>query len=1128
MEKKTKKNQINTFEDNILYVVEKKISFFKDVMQRIIIHIEKNKMLDILSIGDISNCIEKLNLLDKQLFDLEVACTLNNTNEFITSQLQTINNGLASVIKNYGTINLEDLLNVCLGENKIVLNGQKQNIKFELLKNYFHPTGYSILNTKNKHDLMEDINSNSNNNTNNNFNNEQIKNTEYLECFDIDISVKQYHMKIYGIKIHIYSSILKKGLIINGILDNIIIDLLNDTKHLLGKQCDLIKKLPSQPEFNEEIFKSFLSSLTLKDYLINDDFNDIYNKFAGYCSQYNTLKKKHISSIVSEFIKSDMYIKYNTLKILLIYSQNSENMYLAYLLYDLLSNETNGEIDTQDQVILFDSFPWYIKQKFKHAMKKTIQYTSDLSNFDINKIPLEQRICLLNTDESVKEKAMIKLKEVKAKSEDSGTKARQYLDGLLKIPFNVIKKEPIMEEMTLIRNKFKYILNSYDLLKDMIDIQNKEKYSIMEIMNIIYKIKEAINKKETDYIDATVNKITQNVISGNKSILLNNINTINFILNKNQLYENIILHSTNPKKDELTKKINNLMNDLKNDKNNANNKILNDLMNAFIKSNEQNEDHLENKKNEVNDQDIENKKKIHNKSIYSNIKKDINLLEEKIRTITDYTNSIKKTLDTVVHGHNNAKKQVERVIGQWINSSGNSDESHVLGFEGNPGIGKTTLAKGLAKCLLDENGNSRPFSLIAIGGDSNSSSLVGHSYTYVGSTWGQIVQILMDQKCMNPIILIDELDKISKTEHGKEISGVLTHMLDPSQNKNFQDKYFSGIDIDLSKVLFIVSYNDSQSIDRIMLDRIHRIKFDSLTMEDKVSICNKHLLPELYKKIGLEDTIFFPDEVLKFIIEEYTLEPGVRKLKEKLFEIVGEINLNILKGDIKNIELPIEITIENIKNNYFKDKRENKNQKIHSQSEIGVINALWANEMAQGGILPLQVSFIPSNKFLDLTLTGSLGDVMKESISVSLTNAWNLTSFEIQQKIIEKYNNPSKNQVYGLHVHCPSISTKKDGPSATTAFTVIIYSLFNSIKIKNYFGITGETSFDYCLTEIGGLREKIIHSIPAGVKEFIYPYENQKDFERIMEKYKDKDIIKGIKFHPVHTIHEVFDLILEK
>jgi ATP-dependent Lon protease len=127
-----------------------------------------------------------------------------------------------------------------------------------------------------------------------------------------------------------------------------------------------------------------------------------------------------------------------------------------------------------------------------------------------------------------------------------------------------------------------------------------------------------------------------------------------------------------------------------------------------------------------------------------------------------------------------------------------------------------------------------------------------------------------------------------------------------------------------------------------------------------------------------------------------------------------------------------------------------------------------------------------------------------------------------------KYNNPSTNNVFGLHIHCPDISTKKDGPSATTAFTVIIYSLFNNIKIKNNFGITGETSFNYHLTEIGGLREKIIHSIPAGVTEFIYPAENQRDFVKMMEKYKDYDIIKGIKFHSVSTIQEVFDLILDK
>jgi ATP-dependent Lon protease len=430
---------------------------------------------------------------------------------------------------------------------------------------------------------------------------------------------------------------------------------------------------------------------------------------------------------------------------------------------------------------------------------------------------------------------------------------------------------------------------------------------------------------------------------------------------------------------------------------------------------------------------------------------------------------------------------------------------------------------------------SRPFSLIAIGGDSNSSSLVGHSYTYVGSTWGQIVQILIDKKCMNPIILIDEVDKISRTEHGKEITGILTHLLDPSQNESFQDKYFSGVDLDLSKALFILSYNDVNSIDKILLDRVHRIKFDNLSVEDKIVICNTHLLPEIFKTIGLQDMITIDDETLKFIIEEYTLEPGVRKLKEKLFEIVGEINLSILKEvkekeekEKKNFELPIVVTIEDIKKKYFKDKREIRIQKIHGEGQVGVINALWANEMSQGGVLPLQVSFMPSNKFLELTCTGSLGEVMRESISVSLTTAWNLTSVQRRHQLIEMFNNTKMNLVYGIHVNCPGISTKKDGPSATTAFTIAIYSLFNNLKIKNYFGITGETSFDCKLTEIGGLREKIIHSIPAGIKEFIYPVENEKDFQQIMDKYKGKEILKGITFHAVSTIQEVIELILEK
>lgn len=381
---------------------------------------------------------------------------------------------------------------------------------------------------------------------------------------------------------------------------------------------------------------------------------------------------------------------------------------------------------------------------------------------------------------------------------------------------------------------------------------------------------------------------------------------------------------------------------------------------------------------------------------------------------------------------------------------------------------------------------------------------------------------------MNPVFIIDEIDKISKTEHGKEITGILTHLLDSTQNDSFQDKYFAGIDFDLSKALFIISYNDPSSIDKILLDRIHRVKFESLTIDDKIVIAKKHILPEILTNIGLENMVVFSDETLKIIIKDYTLEPGVRKLKEKLFEIVGSFNLDMLKNPSNDIVLPHEITIDNVKKVYFKDKREVVPFKIHTESKVGVINALWANELSQGGVLPLQVSFAPSKEFLSLTLTGSLGDVMKESIHVSLTNAWNLTSKERQKYLIETYNDVNNNNVCGIHVHCPGISTRKDGPSATTAFTTVIYSLFNDVKIKNTFGITGETSFDYKLSEIGGLEFKIIHSIPSGVTDFIFPEENRRDYEKILDKFKGNDILTGIRFHCLETIDKVFDLILEK
>ena len=1084
------KKENSSKNDDVVLLVEKKLSFFKDVIQKTILYVQKNKTLDILGVSDIIACIDKLTEITRQIQELfEINNTKTNT-EILINNLQTINNELSSLFKIFGTESLEDLLLICFGNNNKLTYSDLDISKFELLKKYFHPTSYKVINKKddgNKTKTKKSVDENIDDKTNN------------LECFDVLTNSKKLYMKVYGMKVYIYNNFLKKGLIVYGIVDDVVISFLK-SKFISTIQKEIKTNLPDSG-FNEENLENFMSALILKDYFIYSLYTGIFNKFAGYLSQNNNVKQKTIAQIVKEFISDDLFSKRNTIIQLLIKSSNYENQYLAYLLYDLLSNDTKESIDTQEQNILFDSLPLLIKQNFRNAMKKTIQYTNDLTNFDINKIPLEQQICLLKAPDTVKEKAMMKLKEVKAKSEDSGSKARQYLDGLLKIPFNIYKREPILNLMDIIRLEFKDLYKKYEINKLLPLIPMKEKYTSIEIVKYIKQIKNKINCNtyDTDYI----NKMKGIITNGDKNLLISNIMKINDTLNINKITNKIKYSSK--KKSELKIEIEKII-DFCND----NNKELLPVIDKLF----------------VNLKLVCSSPKANANTNSTNILKDIELIDNNLKDIGDYMEKIKESLNNSVYGHEKAKKQIERIIGQWITGE---QGGYCFGFEGPPGIGKTSLAKvGLSNILKDENGVSRPFAMIQMGGDSNGSTLHGHNYTYVGSTWGSIVQILIDKKCMNPIIFIDEIDKISKTEHGKEIVGILTHLLDPAQNDCFQDKYLSGIDIDLSKALFILSYNDADIIDKILLDRVHRIKFDSLTTEDKIIISNRHILPEIYKKVGLEEMIYFSDETIKFIIEEYTSESGVRKLKEILFEIVSEINLNVLKSNNIDYDFPLVISIDDIKNKYFKDKREIKVHKIHTESKVGLINALWANSYGAGGVLPLQASFIPSNKFLDLTLTGSMGDVMKESISVSLTNAWNLTSVERQKYLIEKYNDSKTNNVCGIHIHCPDISTKKDGPSATTAFTVLIYSLLNNFKIKHYFGITGETHFGFYLTEIGGLQEKIIHSIKSGVTEFIFPKENQTDFDKIMEKYKDNNIIKGIKFHSISHIDEVLALILDK
>jgi len=1046
------KNYIDDKSNNdMINVIEKKIAMFNDMIQNTILNAQYNKTIGFLEINDVNNCISKLNLLNDKIKQLYLN-NQQNTVEIIINNLQDINNELSSIFKLYGTKKLEDLVSVCFGTLKFN-NNEDENNKYDLLKKYFHPTCYKVINF-----------------------NENIVN---LECIDIELNHKKFYYSIYGLKLYITDVISKQSIIIYGIIDNIIIHLL-DNKYLNDKNKNIKNFLPSDLIFQGNVFLNYLTSLNLKDFLIND-YNNIYCKFAGYLSQYNLFKHKNTSQFIKEFVSTNLFTKRNILIQLLINSDNYENMYMAYLLYDLLSNDVNGTIDTQEQILIFDSFTWPIKEFFKDAMKKTIQYTNSLSNFDINKIPLEQQICLMKTTDNVKEKAMIKLKEIKTKSDDSGSKAKQYLDGLLKIPFNVFKKEPILNIINENKSLFYKLLNNYSLL----NIPQKEIYSSIEIKNYINVINSNIKNLQK-------NEIINHFSNGNKETLIKNIISINnYNINKINYYNK----NKTILKNEIINTIEYLYTDLKY------NSIIEEFYNIINKTKSNTE------RKEINDI--------------------IDEIENNFTKTHEYMNNVKNVLDESIYGHEKAKEQIEKIIAQWINGE---QDGYCFGFEGPPGVGKTSLAKkGISNCLKDENNVCRPFSFIQIGGDSNGSTLQGHNYTYVGSTWGIITQILIDKKCMNPIIFIDEVDKISKTENGKEIIGILTHLLDPTQNDVFQDKYFNGIDLDLSKALFILSYNDVNLIDKILLDRIHRIRFDILSIEEKIIISKKHIIPEICKKMGfnsnVNNIIKFDNSTILFIIENYTHEAGVRKLKEKLFEIIGQINMDLLKGKISNIVLPINITIEDVKNKYFKDKHEFIIKQVHNKSSVGIVNGMWANSAGQGGTLQINAMFFPSGRFMELKLTGLQEKVMQESMHVSQTLAWNLTPQNKQNEIRDMYDDKHK---YGIHIHVGDGSISKDGPSGGVAITVVIYSILNNKLIKNNVALTGEIDLNGSVNQIGGLDLKMMGSIKSGVNEFIFPKENNKDFNNFIEKYKDNEMINGVKFHPVSNIQEVFELIYEE
>lgn len=472
------------------------------------------------------------------------------------------------------------------------------------------------------------------------------------------------------------------------------------------------------------------------------------------------------------------------------------------------------------------------------------------------------------------------------------------------------------------------------------------------------------------------------------------------------------------------------------------------------------------------------------------------LLDLPWNTFTEDNSDLKDVRRQLDESHYGLEKVKERIIEYLaVTQLTKNLNGPILCLVGPPGVGKTSLAYSIASSM------NRNFVKMAVGGVRDENEILGHRRTYVGASPGRIIRSMKQAKSCNPVFLIDEVDKMSSDYKGDPTSSLLS-VLDPEQNKYFSDNYIEE-EYDLSNVMFILTANYLENIPEPLMDRLEIIPLSGYTEYEKLDITKKHLLPKICKQNGLDlQYLTIDEEVILTIIRKYTKEAGVRELERQLSKIIRKIVTQMVVDHIQINQM--NITLQVLEKYLGKPKYHY--GEVSTKSQVGVVNGL-AYTSYGGDLLPIEVTFYQGTG--KLVLTGSLGDVMKESASIALSYIKaNYQKFSIDYDLLLKND---------IHIHVPEGAIPKEGPSAGIAVTLALVSALTNKKIPKDIALTGEITLRGHVLAIGGLKEKSIGALRGNVKKIFIPFDNKRDLEEI-----PKEVSQAITFIPVKNFMDVW------